>query len=59
MNIHDEAIEQILFENDLVNEWDDSVKNELNSISLSQDASRTDLSNQPLPAWPPPTTITS
>ena len=47
MNIHDEAIEQILFENDLVNEWDDSVKNELKSISLSQDASRTDLSNQP------------
>ena len=32
MNIHDEAIDQILFENNISNEWSDSVKNELKNI---------------------------
>ena len=47
MNIHDEAIDQILFENNISNEWSDSVKNELKNIELSDSPHRKNLINKP------------
>ena len=47
MNIQDEAIDQILFENNISNEWSDSVKNELKSVKLSESPGRKNLINKP------------
>ena len=47
MNIHDEAIDQILFENNISNEWSDSVKNELKSVKLSESPGRKNLIHKP------------
>ena len=48
MNIHDEAVEQTLFEYNLSNEWHDSIKAELGSILISHDSNRSDLTGQPI-----------
>ena len=47
MNIHDEAIEQILFENNINHEWSKSVQHELKGINLSKDSRRKDLTDKP------------
>ena len=47
MNIQDEAIDQILFENNISNEWSDSVKNELKSVKLSESPGRKNLVHKP------------
>ena len=47
MNIQDEAIDQILFENNISNEWSDSVKNELKSVKLSESPGRKNLIHKP------------
>ena len=47
MNIHDEAVEQALFEYNLNNKWHNSIKAELKSISIPHDSNRSDLTSQP------------
>ena len=46
MNIHDEAVEQALFEYNLNNKWHNSIKAELKSISITHDSNRSDLTSQ-------------
>ena len=47
MNIQDEAIEQILFENNISNEWPKSIEKELKDANISIDSSRKNLTNKP------------
>ena len=42
------AIEQVLFENNIPNEWSSEINNELDQLKSETNSSRTDLTDKPL-----------
>ena len=43
----DKAIEQVLFENNIPNEWSSEINNELDQLKSETNSSRTDLTDKP------------
>ena len=43
----DKAIEQVLFENNIPNEWSSEINNELDRLKSETNSSRTDLTDKP------------